>query len=182
MLKKKEQGKSVGPHAYSDTFHPNNIQSTNGKDQAFAGHVAWDDIMMPTMTPNSPRALPKISITKIFTKSDEFWASDSAQLLPIIPTHTLQIGNLIIWNCRINSPEGTRWRARCLPANKISEANDKTRCKDRIASSKRLRIVHLGCWHTFKLCLEDDCHNYTINCNSLTEDDTEKAKVHGEYD
>jgi len=61
----------------------------SGEIQALAGHVAWDDMMMPTMTPNSPRALPKISITKIFTKSDEFWASDSAQLLPIIPTQTL---------------------------------------------------------------------------------------------
>lgn len=45
--------------------------------------------MIPTITPNNPRALPKISITRIFTKSVEFWASDNAQLLPIIPTHNL---------------------------------------------------------------------------------------------
>lgn len=44
---------------------------------------------MPTMTPNSPSALPKISITRILTKRVEFCASDKAQLLPIIPTHSL---------------------------------------------------------------------------------------------
>lgn len=47
-------------------------------------------MIMPTITPKRPKALPKISITRIFTKSVEFWASDSAQLLPIIPTHTPQ--------------------------------------------------------------------------------------------
>lgn len=56
---------------------------------AFAGHVAWADMIIPTITPNNPSALPKISITRIFTKSEEFWASDKAQLLPIIPTHNL---------------------------------------------------------------------------------------------
>lgn len=35
--------------------------------------------------------------------------------------------------------------------------------------------MHSGCWHTFKLCLEDDCHDYTINCNGLTEDDTDEV-------
>lgn len=46
-------------------------------------------MMIPTITPNNPRALPKISMTRIFTKRDEFWASDNAQLLPMIPTHRL---------------------------------------------------------------------------------------------
>lgn len=44
---------------------------------------------MPTMTPNNPSALPNISMTRILTKSVEFWASDRAQLLPMIPTHSL---------------------------------------------------------------------------------------------
>ena len=30
------------------------------------------EMMMATMTPKSPSALPKISITRIFTKSEEF--------------------------------------------------------------------------------------------------------------
>lgn len=47
-------------------------------------------MMMPTITPNSPSALPKISTTRILTKSEEFCASESAQLLPTIPTHILQ--------------------------------------------------------------------------------------------
>ena len=51
--------------------------------------VTCEDIIMPTITPNRPNALPKISITNIFTKSVEFWASERAQLLPIIPTHIL---------------------------------------------------------------------------------------------
>lgn len=46
--------------------------------------------MMPTITPNRPSAEPKISTTKILTNSVEFWASDSAQLLPTMPTHILQ--------------------------------------------------------------------------------------------
>ncbi len=53
------------------------------------GQVACDDIIMPTITPKRPRALPKISITKIFTNRVEFCASDNAQLLPMIPTHSL---------------------------------------------------------------------------------------------
>jgi hypothetical protein len=46
--------------------------------------------MIAIMTPNNPRALPKISTTRIFTKRVEFWASESAQLLPTMPTHILQ--------------------------------------------------------------------------------------------
>lgn len=47
-------------------------------------------MIIPTMTPNKPRALPKISITRILTNSEEFWASERAQLLPIIPTQSLE--------------------------------------------------------------------------------------------
>ncbi len=39
--------------------------------------------------PKSPKALPKISITNIFTNRVEFCVSDNAQLLPIMPTHSL---------------------------------------------------------------------------------------------
>jgi hypothetical protein len=61
------------------------------------GQLACDDIIMPTITPKRPRALPKISITKIFTNRVEFCASDNAQLLPMIPTHSLpKIDNLLI--------------------------------------------------------------------------------------
>jgi len=44
---------------------------------------------MPTMTPNSPKADPNISITNIFTKVSAVWASASAQPLPVMPTQTL---------------------------------------------------------------------------------------------
>lgn len=60
-------------------------------------------MMIPTITPNSPNALPNISITRILTNSVEFWASDSAQLLPITPTHSLHqpnknlISSLVKW-------------------------------------------------------------------------------------
>lgn len=71
--------------------HHHDLQLKNTiQDHAdLAGHVAWADMIIPTITPNSPSALPKISITRILTKSVEFWASDNAQLLPIIPTHNL---------------------------------------------------------------------------------------------
>ena len=42
---------------------------------------------MATMTPNNPSALPKISITKIFTNNVGFAASASAHELPTTPTH-----------------------------------------------------------------------------------------------
>lgn len=35
--------------------------------------------------------LPKISTTKILTKSAAFWASERAALLPTMPTHILQV-------------------------------------------------------------------------------------------
>lgn len=53
-------------------------------------------MIIPTITPNNPRALPKISITRILTKREEFWASERAQLLPIIPTQSLENTQLIV--------------------------------------------------------------------------------------
>lgn len=67
---------------------PTLIRIANHADPA--GQVACADMIMPTITPNNPSALPNISITRIFTKREEFWASDNAQLLPIIPTHNPQ--------------------------------------------------------------------------------------------
>jgi len=43
-------------------------------------------MIIPTITPNNPSALPKISITKIFTNKVGFCASLNAQLLPTVPT------------------------------------------------------------------------------------------------
>lgn len=41
------------------------------------------------MTPNNPKAEPKISITKILTKVSGVYASDMAQPDPVIPTAIL---------------------------------------------------------------------------------------------
>ena len=49
---------------------------------------------MPTMTPKSPRALPKIYTTRIFTKESGFWASAIAHPLPEIPTQILNKGEV----------------------------------------------------------------------------------------
>ena len=38
----------------------------------YYGNLASPDWIIPTMTPKSPRALPKISITRIFTKVSGF--------------------------------------------------------------------------------------------------------------
>ena len=47
--------------------------------------------MIPTMTPNRPRADPKISITSILTKVSGVCASDKAHPEPVIPTAILFI-------------------------------------------------------------------------------------------
>lgn len=48
---------------------------------------AW---MMPIMTPKRPRALPKISTIRIFTKVEGVCASARAQPEPVTPTQTPQ--------------------------------------------------------------------------------------------
>lgn len=47
--------------------------------------------MIPTITPNNPKALPKISITRIFTKVSGVWASAKANPDPVTPTAMLKI-------------------------------------------------------------------------------------------
>ena len=42
------------------------------------------------MTPNNPRALPKISIIRILTNVDGVYESASAAPAPVIPTHIPQ--------------------------------------------------------------------------------------------
>merc|ERR1719399_2244357 len=54
------------------------------------GKVAPLAMMIPTMTPKRPRALPKISTINIFTKSSGFCASPRAQPLPDTPTQMPQ--------------------------------------------------------------------------------------------
>ena len=46
--------------------------------------------MIPTITPKSPKALPKISIMRILTNVDGVWASANAQPAPVTPTQTPQ--------------------------------------------------------------------------------------------
>jgi hypothetical protein len=46
--------------------------------------------MIPMITPNKPRALPKISTMRILTKVDGVCASARAQPEPVTPTHTPQ--------------------------------------------------------------------------------------------
>ena len=47
-------------------------------------------IMIDTMTPNSPKALPKISTISIFMKVPFYYASTKAAEAPIYPTHKPQ--------------------------------------------------------------------------------------------
>ena len=53
----------------------------------FMGKSPLEDWMIPTMTPNMPRAEPKISTINILTKREELAASARAQLDPDTPTH-----------------------------------------------------------------------------------------------
>lgn len=49
--------------------------------------LAW---IIPTITPNSPRALPKISMIRILTKVEGVYASAKAQPAPVTPTQMPQ--------------------------------------------------------------------------------------------
>lgn len=132
------------------------------------------------MTPNSPRALPKISITRILTKRVEFCASDRAQLLPIIPTHSLcetereggenqqrdkikmyLKSDIMVVKQNLNSP-----------TDKICKTHDDSRCKYSIACSEGLWVINLRLRHTVQLCLKNDSHDDSIYGNSLTENHT----------
>ena len=45
---------------------------------------------MPIITPNSPRALPNISMINILTKVEGVYTSANAHPVPVIPTATPQ--------------------------------------------------------------------------------------------
>jgi len=53
-------------------------------------NAAFEEIMMPTMMPNNPRAEPKISMMSIFTNILASCASEMAQELPTTPTQIPQ--------------------------------------------------------------------------------------------
>lgn len=55
----------------------------------FLGKEPYPHWIIPTMTPNRPKALPKISTTKILTKESGFWASAIAHPDPDTPTQML---------------------------------------------------------------------------------------------
>jgi hypothetical protein len=57
------------------------------------GKSAPEDCIIPTITPNSPSAEPKISITRILTKVSGVYASAIAQPDPVIPTAILNYIN-----------------------------------------------------------------------------------------
>ena len=59
--------------------------------QPTLGNAPSPHWMIPTMTPNNPKALPKIYTTKIFTNASGFWASAIAHPEPDTPTHILNI-------------------------------------------------------------------------------------------
>ena len=55
----------------------------------YDGNSAWEAMIIATITPKRPKALPKISITRILTNNVLSMASASAQLDPITPTQIL---------------------------------------------------------------------------------------------
>jgi len=73
------------------------------------GKLASPHWMIPTITPNNPSALPKISITSILTNVSGVWASLRAQPLPVIPTQ--------IPHTRLETPTDIPVQRRDEPAN-----------------------------------------------------------------
>lgn len=138
------------------------------------------DMIMATMTPKSPSALPKISTTRIFTKSVLFWASESAQLLPMIPTQSLHRGGAEqkckftlshSWRSEMLCPRGS-W-PHFAPANEVGEADGDPRAKHAIAGEdrrRRIRAVRV-LRHVLNLCLQNDSNNDPVDGSRLAEDD-----------
>ena len=72
--------------------------------------------MMPTITPKSPKALPKIYTTRIFTNESGFWASAIAHPLPDTPTQTL-LYQILYPQKRLEKPTEIPVQNREYPAN-----------------------------------------------------------------
>jgi hypothetical protein len=106
--------------------------------------VALPAMMMPTITPNSPRALPKISTTRILTNNVEFWASDSAQLLPTMPTHILHMGQTCQACCKVTLSAA---QAACRGVDCLTRIQG---LKSRSTALRRKWHSQLPCssWHT----------------------------------
>ena len=71
--------------------------------------------MIPTITPKSPKADPKISITKILTNVSAVYASDKAQPLPVTPTQILIL--LFYPQSKFENPTEMPVQNNELPAN-----------------------------------------------------------------
>lgn len=152
--------------------------------------------MMATITPKSPRALPKISTTRIFTNSVLFWASDSAQLLPIIPTQSLErraggvrrrlAGKWTIESHKIHAPEHSATRYEMndeedAPANEVCEADGNPRAEDAVAGEhcrSRVRAVRIRL-HILNLRLKDNGDDNPVDSRGLAEDDAERVAIRG---
>lgn len=128
------------------------------------GNVPSLHWIIPTMTPNNPKALPKISTTKIFTKESGFCASAIAQPLPDTPTQILYINKFVpaeqVWN--------THWHS--CPKQRIS------------AKHHIIWILEISfnswSWENIDFSLQNDCHDDSVNSNGFTKDD---AKLEGLY-
>jgi len=79
--------------------------------------------IIPTIIPNKPKALPKISMISIFTNVSGVWASARAHPEPVIPTHTLYI--FILFQIKINYPQNKLDNPTDKPTeNKLYALND----------------------------------------------------------
>lgn len=112
--------------------------------------------MIPTITPNNPKALPKISTTKILTNESGFWASAMAQPLPDTPTQILHIILFLpakqVWN--------TYWNT--CPENWISTEHN-------IVWVLEISF-RAWCWQYCNFSLQNDGHNDSVNSDGFTED------------
>ena len=144
------------------------------------------------ITPKSPKALPKISTTRILTNSVEFCASDSAALLPTTPTEILQNKKLYdsaqcqarqsVHNqdklthkmAHVNNLRDPAACATTLPASQVGPACCQPRAQDGVSSC----ICRCGpqtvgkLIDTLNLCLENDCHNDPVNGHCFAKNDT----------
>lgn len=117
---------------------------------------------MPTITPNNPKALPKISTTRIFTNESGFWASAIAQPLPDTPTQILHMTQL-------------------LPTKQVRNAHWNS-CPKQWVSTKHHFIGILEvcfrswCGQDCYFSLQDDRHDDSINSDGFTENNAVSIK------
>lgn len=128
--------------------------------------------------PGCTAHLPKISTTRIFTNSVEFWASDSAQLLPTMPTQSLRADDPCAGHQHAAMASADHaCSCACImpthsPANQVGESACHARAEDGVAREHGVFVIHpVNRLRGLNLGLQDNGHDDAIDGHRLAEND-----------